>query len=50
MENIGVLFSYVWQLFSSDMTIYNFTFSFADVFIWSAVAGCMILFIRNLIF
>ena len=39
MEYIGILFSYVMELFKIEFTIYGFTFSFWQVFVFSIVVS-----------
>lgn len=39
MSDIATLFSYVLQLFQIEFTLYGFTFSLWEVFIFSVVAS-----------
>ena len=39
MSDIAVLFSYVLQLFQIGFTLYGFTFSLWEVFVFSVVAA-----------
>lgn len=45
MSDIATLFSYILQLFQIEFTLYGFTFSLWEVFVFSVVAGltCRIL-------
>ena len=39
MEDFEAVFASIWQLFDIPMTLYGFTFSFAQVFVFSIVAS-----------
>lgn len=42
MADFTTIIQMIWeQGFSRDMTLYGFTFSFADVIIWSLFAGLL---------
>jgi len=45
MEALGNLFASAVAIFKTPMTVFGFTFSWWDVFIWSIVAGLLIWFI-----
>jgi hypothetical protein len=45
METLQALFSATLSIFQVPITIWGFTFSWWDVFIWSAVAGLVLAFI-----
>ena len=48
MEVIGVLFDSVLGLFKYEFTIYGFTFSFWEVFMFSAIMSIVAYFIGRL--
>lgn len=39
MADIATLFSYIIQLFQLEFTLYGFTFSLWEVFVFSLIAG-----------
>lgn len=39
MEILSILFTSSYEIMNIDITLFGFTFSFWDVFIWSLVAG-----------
>lgn len=49
MENIGKLFEITKNLMDTQLTLYGYTFSYWQVFIWVIVAGLIIWFIGRVI-
>ena len=49
MENIGKLFEITKNLMDTQLTLYDYTFSYWQVFIWVIVAGLIIWFIGRVI-
>lgn len=45
MENFLFVMNSAYSLLSRDMVLYGFSFSFFDIFIWSAAAGITLAFI-----
>ena len=39
MEHLALLFSFTLEIFKTPFTLYGFTFSFWQIFVWSIVAG-----------
>lgn len=39
MENLGALFTGVLHLFQTELSLYGFSFSWWQVFLWTAVAA-----------
>lgn len=39
MEDVKLLFQKCWELMQVEITVYDFTFSWWDVFIWSMLAA-----------
>jgi len=49
MEDIGKLFEITKNLMDTPLTLYGYTFSYWQVFIWVIVAGLIIWFIGRVI-
>lgn len=47
MSDVGALFSYVIRLFQIEFTLYGFTFSLWEVFVFSIVASLIGWFLRE---
>lgn len=41
MSDVAALFSYVLKLFQLEFTLYGFTFSLWEVFVFSVVSSCV---------
>lgn len=50
MEAIQALFTSTLAVFQVELTLFGFTFSMWDVFIWTLIAGIVIAFIGGLLF
>lgn len=48
MESVAALFDAVLSVFQIDFTLFGFTFSLWDVFIWTFLGGILLLFIGRL--
>lgn len=49
MSDFGSILSAAYALMDMDFSIYGFTFSFWDVFLWSAIAGIIIIVVRRIL-
>lgn len=50
MEVFGALFTATLSIFQVEFTLYGFTFSMWDVFLWTGVAGLVLAFVGGLLF
>jgi hypothetical protein len=48
MNDLKVFFDGTKSIMQTSMTIYGFTFSWWDVFLWAVVAGLLIWFLRRI--
>lgn len=49
MEIFQWLFSATMEIFKIEFTLYGFTFSFWDIFLWTTVAGIVLGFVGGLL-